>query len=45
MEMIIGRVGSMTGNLIFPILLEYGCIAPIIGLACFNVCKYAFISK
>ncbi|KAL6266719.1 hypothetical protein P5V15_003555 [Pogonomyrmex californicus] len=36
-EMITGRVGSMTGNLIFPILLEYGCIAPIINLACFTL--------
>lgn len=37
MEMIIGRVGAMTGNLIFPVLLEYGCIAPIINLACFTI--------
>ncbi|KAL6427218.1 hypothetical protein ACFW04_008670 [Cataglyphis niger] len=37
MEMIIGRVGAMIGNLIFPILLEYSCIAPIINLTCFNL--------
>lgn len=37
MEMIVGRVGAMTGNLIFPVLLEYGCIAPIINLACFTL--------
>lgn len=42
MEMIIGRVGAMTGNLIFPVLLEYGCIAPIINLACFTLGKYVF---
>lgn len=36
-QMIIGRVGAMIGNLIFPILLEYGCIAPIINLTCFNL--------
>ncbi|KYM81003.1 Synaptic vesicle glycoprotein 2A [Atta colombica] len=39
-EMIIGRLGSMTGNLIFPVLLEYGCVAPIINLICFTLCKY-----
>ncbi|XP_029674988.1 synaptic vesicle glycoprotein 2B-like isoform X2 [Formica exsecta] len=37
MEMMIGRVGAMIGNLIFPILLEYSCIAPIINLTCFNL--------
>ncbi|CAL1688229.1 unnamed protein product [Lasius platythorax] len=37
MEMIIGRVGAMIGNLVFPILLEYSCVAPIINLACFNL--------
>ncbi|KYQ54830.1 Synaptic vesicle glycoprotein 2B [Trachymyrmex zeteki] len=36
-EMIIGRLGSMTGNLIFPVLLEYGCVAPIINLICFTL--------
>ncbi|EZA47348.1 Synaptic vesicle glycoprotein 2B [Ooceraea biroi] len=39
MEMIVGRIGSMIGNLIFPILLQYGCIAPIINLACFTLRK------
>lgn len=43
MEMILGRVGSMTGNILFPVLLEYGCIAPIINLICYTLCKYAFI--
>lgn len=42
MEMIIGRVGAMTGNLIFPVLLEYGCIAPIINLSCFTLRKCIF---
>lgn len=42
MEMLIGRIGSLTGNLMFPILLEYGCIAPIINLACFTLRKYTF---
>ncbi|KAL0131352.1 hypothetical protein PUN28_002694 [Cardiocondyla obscurior] len=37
MEMIIGRVGAMTGNLIFPILFEYGCTISIINLACFTL--------
>ncbi|XP_072752510.1 uncharacterized protein [Anoplolepis gracilipes] len=37
MQMIIGRVGAMIGNLIFPILLEHGCIVPIINLTCFNL--------
>ncbi|KAG5336229.1 SV2A protein, partial [Acromyrmex heyeri] len=36
-EMIIGRLGAMTGNLIFPVLLEYGCVAPIINLICFTL--------
>ncbi|XP_018403059.1 PREDICTED: synaptic vesicle glycoprotein 2C-like [Cyphomyrmex costatus] len=35
-EMLTGRLGSITGNLIFPVLLEYGCIAPIINLICFT---------
>ncbi|XP_029156611.1 synaptic vesicle glycoprotein 2C-like [Nylanderia fulva] len=37
MQMIIGRIGAMLGNLIFPILLEYSCITPIISLICFNL--------
>ncbi|XP_071626328.1 synaptic vesicle glycoprotein 2B [Temnothorax longispinosus] len=36
MELIIGRMGAMSGNLIFPVLLEYGCTMPIISLACFT---------
>ncbi|XP_077255282.1 uncharacterized protein LOC143893605 [Temnothorax americanus] len=36
MELIIGRLGAMSGNLIFPVLLEYGCTMPIISLACFT---------
>lgn len=43
MEMIIGRAGSIIGNLVFPILLEYGCIAPIINLACFSLRKYSMV--
>ncbi|XP_019884460.1 synaptic vesicle glycoprotein 2B [Camponotus floridanus] len=37
MEMIMGKMGSIIGNLIFPILLEYNCVAPIINLICFNL--------
>lgn len=37
MQMIIGRVGAVIGNLIFPILLEYSCLTPIINLMCFNL--------
>ncbi|XP_015181733.1 PREDICTED: synaptic vesicle glycoprotein 2B-like [Polistes dominula] len=33
--MIIGRSGSLIGNVVFPVLLEYGCIAPIMTIACF----------
>lgn len=29
-----GRIGSVIGNLVFPILLAQGCLAPIIQLAC-----------
>ncbi|XP_011692708.1 PREDICTED: synaptic vesicle glycoprotein 2B-like [Wasmannia auropunctata] len=36
-EMIIGRVGSMIGNFMFPVLLQYGCLAPIINLICFTL--------
>lgn len=42
LEMIIGRTGTIVGNLVFPILLEYNCIAPIINLICFNLRKYYF---
>ncbi|XP_012227333.2 synaptic vesicle glycoprotein 2B-like [Linepithema humile] len=37
MQMIVGRIGAMLGNLIFPILLAYGCVTPIINLACFTL--------
>ncbi|XP_025164006.1 synaptic vesicle glycoprotein 2B [Harpegnathos saltator] len=37
MEMIVGRIGSMIGNLLFPVLLAHGCVAPIINLACFTL--------
>ncbi|XP_032684839.1 synaptic vesicle glycoprotein 2B-like [Odontomachus brunneus] len=37
MEMIVGRLGSMIGNLMFPVLLAHGCVAPIINLACFTL--------
>ncbi|KAI4482508.1 hypothetical protein M0802_013644 [Mischocyttarus mexicanus] len=33
--MMIGRSGSLIGNVVFPVLLEYGCITPIITIACF----------
>ncbi|XP_017890725.1 synaptic vesicle glycoprotein 2B-like [Ceratina calcarata] len=32
--MAIGRIGSMIGNILFPILLAQGCFVPIIQLAC-----------
>ncbi|KAF3426981.1 hypothetical protein E2986_12193 [Frieseomelitta varia] len=32
--MTIGRIGSIVGNMLFPILLAQGCIAPMIQLAC-----------
>ncbi|XP_014468202.1 PREDICTED: synaptic vesicle glycoprotein 2B-like [Dinoponera quadriceps] len=37
MEMMVGRLGSMIGNLVFPVLLAYGCVAPIINLGCFTL--------
>ncbi|GAB1864206.1 Major facilitator superfamily (MFS) profile domain-containing protein [Camponotus japonicus] len=37
MEMIVGRIGTIIGNLVFPVLLEYGCVAPIINMICFNL--------
>lgn len=37
LEMIIGRTGTIVGNLVFPVLLEYSCIAPIVNLICFNL--------
>ncbi|EFN84792.1 Synaptic vesicle glycoprotein 2B [Harpegnathos saltator] len=40
MEMIVGRIGSMIGNLLFPVLLAHGCVAPIINLACFTLRTY-----
>lgn len=35
LEMMVGRIGSMIGNLLFPILLSTGCLSPIIALAAF----------
>ena len=32
--MSVGRIGSVVGNLLFPILLAQGCLAPMIQLAC-----------
>lgn len=36
-QMIIGRIGALSGNLLFPVLLGYGCVAPMINLACFTL--------
>ncbi|KOC68366.1 Synaptic vesicle glycoprotein 2B [Habropoda laboriosa] len=33
--MTIGRLGSICGNMLFPVLLDQGCFAPMIQLACF----------
>ncbi|XP_078049211.1 putative transporter svop-1 [Augochlora pura] len=33
--MTFGRIGSMIGNVLFPVLLAYGCIAPILTLSGF----------
>ncbi|XP_031832422.1 synaptic vesicle glycoprotein 2C [Nomia melanderi] len=30
-----GRIGSVIGNILFPVLLEYGCLAPMIALSGF----------
>lgn len=40
--MMTGRSGSLIGNVVFPVLLEYGCIAPIMTIACFPLRKYSF---
>lgn len=40
LEMIVGRLGSIMGNFIFPVLLEYGCASPIINLSCFSGREY-----
>ncbi|XP_076630218.1 uncharacterized protein LOC143346207 [Colletes latitarsis] len=32
-----GRLGSMIGSLLFPVLLAHGCLAPIISLAIFII--------
>ncbi|KAG7201620.1 hypothetical protein KM043_004360 [Ampulex compressa] len=37
LEMMTGRIGSMLGNLLFPVLLSWGCLAPIIGLGSFSL--------
>ncbi|XP_043470410.1 synaptic vesicle glycoprotein 2B-like isoform X1 [Leptopilina heterotoma] len=33
--MMTGRIGALLGNIMFPVLLEYGCFVPIIALAFF----------
>ncbi|XP_051169662.1 synaptic vesicle glycoprotein 2C-like [Leptopilina boulardi] len=33
--MMTGRIGALLGNIMFPVLLEYGCFVPIIALASF----------
>ncbi|KAK2580653.1 hypothetical protein KPH14_007759 [Odynerus spinipes] len=35
LEMIMGRIGSLIGNVVFPVLLQYGCMTPIFTIACF----------
>lgn len=37
--MMVGRIGSICGNILFPILLAQGCFVPMIQLACFILCK------
>ncbi|XP_066603003.1 synaptic vesicle glycoprotein 2B-like [Prorops nasuta] len=33
LSMMVGRIGSIIGNLLFPVLLAYGCLSPLIALA------------
>nr|XP_003705033.1 PREDICTED: synaptic vesicle glycoprotein 2B-like [Megachile rotundata] len=35
--LMIGRIGSIAGNMLFPVLLSYGCIAPMIQLTLFDL--------
>lgn len=35
LEMIMGRFGSLIGNVVFPVLLQQGCMTPIMVVACF----------
>ncbi|XP_034172491.2 putative transporter SVOPL [Osmia lignaria lignaria] len=37
LAMMIGRIGTIVGNLLFPVLLSYGCLVPMIQLALFTL--------
>ncbi|KAF9794343.1 hypothetical protein SFRURICE_019066 [Spodoptera frugiperda] len=42
MIMVIGRIGTLSGNIVFPIMLEVGCAFPFYSISGCMVCKYIF---
>lgn len=43
MLMTTGRIGSMVANVLFPILLDKGCVVPFYSIAAIMFCKYTLI--
>lgn len=43
LTMMIGRVGALSGNVMFPVLLQYGCIEAVIFLVVMILGKLFFV--
>ncbi|XP_047511747.1 synaptic vesicle glycoprotein 2B-like isoform X1 [Pieris napi] len=41
--MIVGRLGSLLGNILFPILLDMGCMAPFLTLSVASLCQASVV--
>ncbi|CAK1545465.1 unnamed protein product [Leptosia nina] len=41
--MIVGRLGSLLGNILFPVLLEMGCMAPFLTLSVASICQASVV--
>lgn len=39
-----GRIGTLVGNVIFPVLLDIGCVVPFFTMAGTMACEYYVIS-
>lgn len=44
LTMMAGRVGSLIGNIMFPIFLEYGCIVAILCLTALGLGKFNYFN-
>lgn len=42
-SMMSGRIGSLTGNVLLPVLLDFGCVLPFGTLAFALLCKFIIL--